>query len=253
MISQAQLDQLLGKIEQDRVEKTISVNDGKKFGEAICAFSNDFPNHRQPGYLIVGVHDDGRRSNLPKDEKILPALMDFRTDGRIVPPPVITVAGLDYPDGFVAVAEVQPAFQPPVRFNGAVHIRIGPRRGTATYVVMQHGIKEGRPVKPFLAWASNIPGVFREYVLKANLTSCPISEFEFATDPYCLALLKHYHSLAPLSMEARKPIFALKPADGAIGAHMGAVQSAHRDFKALVEKLVERTSADLAAPAIAGV
>jgi ATP-dependent DNA helicase RecG len=132
MISQTQLDQLLGKIEQDRVEKTISVNDGKKFGEAICAFSNDFPDHRQPGYLIVGVHDDGRRSNLPKDEKILQNLMDFRTDGRIVPPPVITVAWFDYPDGFVAVAEVQPAFQPPVRFNGAVHLRIGPRRGVAT-------------------------------------------------------------------------------------------------------------------------
>jgi ATP-dependent DNA helicase RecG len=132
MITQTELDNLLPQMEQDRVEKTISVNDGKKFGEAICAFCNDFPNHRQPGYLIVGVHDDGRRCGLARDENILQTLMDFRTDGRIVPPPVITVAGFDYPDGFVAVAEVQPAFQPPVRFNGAVHLRIGPRKAKAS-------------------------------------------------------------------------------------------------------------------------
>jgi chromosome partitioning protein len=110
------------------------------------------------------------------------------------------------------------------------------------YVVMQHGIKEGRPVKAYLAWANRIPGVFREHVLKQSLDAS--GELALTTDPYCLALLKHYHSLAPMAMEARKPIFSLKPADGAIGAHMGAVQSARKDFNALVENLLERTSAE---------
>ncbi len=32
----------------------------------------------------------------------------------------------------VAVLEVQPAYNPPVRFNGRVWIRVGPRRATAT-------------------------------------------------------------------------------------------------------------------------
>lgn len=132
MISKVELDKLLVELEQDRVEKTISTNDADKFGEAICSFCNDFPAHKKPGYLIVGVYDNGSRCGLPKNEKILQTLMDFRTDGRIVPPPIITVAGFEYSDGYVAVAEVQPSFQPPARYKGKVCIRIGPRKGTAS-------------------------------------------------------------------------------------------------------------------------
>ncbi len=131
MISQNELDKFLVELEQDRVEKTVSVANKDKFGEALCAFANDFPNHQKPGYLIVGVNDDGTKSGLPVDEQILQTLMSFRTDGRIVPPPVITVAGFEYDDGFVAVAEVIPSFQPPVRYKGRVYIRIGPRKDFA--------------------------------------------------------------------------------------------------------------------------
>ena len=38
-------------------------------------------------------------------------------------------------------------------------------------------------------------------------------------DPNCIAKLKDYRSLMPLAQEARKPMFFLKPADGALGAH----------------------------------
>lgn len=131
MISKDELDILLKDLEQDNVEKTISLTDKDKFGEVICAFSNDFPNHQKPGYLIVGVNDDGSRSGLQKDEQILQTLMSFRTDGRIVPPPIIIVASFEYADGFVAVAEVKPSFQPPVRYKGKVYIRIGPRKDVA--------------------------------------------------------------------------------------------------------------------------
>jgi len=41
MISREALEKLLPSMEQDRIEKTISVNDANKFGEAICAFAND--------------------------------------------------------------------------------------------------------------------------------------------------------------------------------------------------------------------
>ena len=34
------------------------------------------------------------------------------------------------------------------------------------YVVMQHGIKESRPVKSYLKWANRIPSTFNEYVLE---------------------------------------------------------------------------------------
>lgn len=105
------------------------------------------------------------------------------------------------------------------------------------YVVMQHGIREKRPVKSYVAWANRIPEVFREYVLKSDDVSDQC--VDVMEDEYCLALLKHYHSLVPMSMEARKPIFLLKPADGAIGAHFGAVKDAYRDFENLSKKIVE--------------
>jgi hypothetical protein len=56
-------------------------------------------------------------------------------------------------------------------------------------------------------------------------------------DPYCLALLKHYRSLMPMAMEARKPIFFLKSSDGAIGAHIEAVKSCYQDFQKLAAKI----------------
>jgi len=132
MITQEELDKLLIDIEADRIEKTISTNDAKKFGEAICSFCNDFPAHGLPGYLIIGANDDGSKAGLTITDQNLQTLMDFRTDGRILPPPVLTVKKFSYPDGNLAVVEVQPNYQPPVRFKGKVCIRIGPRKGYAT-------------------------------------------------------------------------------------------------------------------------
>jgi len=131
MITKEALDRLLPELEQDRIEKTISRNDAEKFGEAICSFANDLANHKQPGYLIVGVHDDGRRAGMEIGEQQLQTLLSFRTDGRIVPPPAMTVAKFKYPDGEVAVVEVQPHFLPPVRFKGKLCVRAGIRKGVA--------------------------------------------------------------------------------------------------------------------------
>lgn len=59
-------------------------------------------------------------------------------------------------------------------------------------------------------------------------------------DPECLATLRHYRSLIPMGQEARKPIFHLTSADGAIGSHAQAVQEAYKDFQQLAEKILER-------------
>ena len=132
MISRTEVEQLSREMETDRIEKTISVAKADKFGEAICAFSNDLANHGLPGYLLVGVKDNGTRSGLTVDEKLPQSLLSFRTDGRIVPPPSIAVSKFIFADGEVAVAEVYPSFQPPVRYEGRVWIRSGPRRGIAS-------------------------------------------------------------------------------------------------------------------------
>ncbi len=107
------------------------------------------------------------------------------------------------------------------------------------YVVMQHGMQESRPVKSYLKWANRIPNVFREAVLQEH----GITFSDVEKDPYCLALLKHYHSLIPMAMEARKPIFLLKPADGAIGAHLQAVRRAYDDFKRLTNRILDEIHA----------
>lgn len=101
------------------------------------------------------------------------------------------------------------------------------------YIVMQHGILDSRPVKAYKRWMDRIPGVYRDVVLNEEIKSAPT----VAEDPYCLALLKHYRSLMPMAMEARKPIFFLKSADGAIGAHIEAVKSCYQDFQKLAAKI----------------
>jgi hypothetical protein len=45
----------------------------------------------------------------------------------------------------------------------------------------------------------------------------------------------------PMAQESRKPIFHLKPADGAIGAHISAVKDVYKDFKQLAKKIASKT------------
>ena len=43
-----------------------------------------------------------------------------------------------------------------------------------------------------------------------------------------------------MAQEARKPIFHLKPADGALGAHFTAANAAGKEFGVLASELVSR-------------
>ena len=68
----------------------------------------------------------------------------------------------------------------------------------------------------------------------------PPEDVGIEDDPHCLATLKHFRSLIPMGREARKPIFSLTVADGAIGSHAQAAREARRDFRALAERILER-------------
>ena len=132
MLTIEQLRTLMADIESDRVERTISTTDTDKFCEAICAFSNDVPNSRQPGYLLVGVTPNGQPSGLMVTDQLLQNLASHRSNGHILPIPAMSVQKYALPGGEVAVVEVQPADMPPVRYKGRTHIRVGPRRGVAS-------------------------------------------------------------------------------------------------------------------------
>jgi cellulose biosynthesis protein BcsQ len=107
------------------------------------------------------------------------------------------------------------------------------------YVVMQPGLRGNQPVKAYQRWIDRFPETYREAVLEEAAES----SMSASNDPYCLAILKHYRSLMPMAMEARKPVFALKPADGAIGAHGEAVRAASTDFLSLARRMAERCGA----------
>lgn len=101
------------------------------------------------------------------------------------------------------------------------------------YVVMQHAVRLDRPVKAYERWIARIPNAYRTAVLDES----PHEGLAIPDDPHCLATLKHYRSLMPLAQEARKPMFFLKPADGAIGGHARAVQDCYVDFRDLARRL----------------
>jgi hypothetical protein len=105
----------------------------------------------------------------------------------------------------------------------------------AGYIIMQHAVRLDRPVQAYGRWMERIPGEYRTAV-QGDTKKAPT---DVSKDRNCLAQLKHYRSLMPMAMEARKPIFSLKPADGAIGAHYSAVQECYRDFQKLAERLAQ--------------
>ena len=231
---------MLISTESDRIERTISTTDTDKFGEAICAFANDLPNHSQSGYLLIGVQDNGTLSGLQVTDQLLQNLAALRTDGNIIPPPALTVQKFTLPDGDIAIIEVHPHHLPPVRCRQRIWIRTGPCKATAneaderilnekrsyfahsfdtlpcrsgqlqdlseaffrtTYLpaaidrdeltangrmlteqmaslkfydltancptVVQHSVKENRPVKAYLKWANKIPLSYQQSVLSS--------------------------------------------------------------------------------------
>ncbi|MYG51470.1 MAG: AAA family ATPase [Rhodospirillaceae bacterium] len=103
------------------------------------------------------------------------------------------------------------------------------------YIVQQHGERQGRPVKAYGKWAERIPREYARTAGQNQLDSIPISPEE---DINCLGTVRHFRSLVPMAQEARKPIFHLKPADGAIGSHAAAVQKAYQDFRDLANRIV---------------
>ena len=109
MLTTAQLLALLADHESDAVEFTTATNNTDKFCEAICAFANDFPNRRQPGYLLVGVDDDGTTSGLAVTDQLLRRLADLRSNVNLEPLPAISVRKhtLEGGDSYESNAPVQ--------------------------------------------------------------------------------------------------------------------------------------------------
>lgn len=122
---------MLNDLESDRVERTISTTNTDKFGQAITAFANDLAGQNLPGYLIIGVEDNGRIHQTTVTDELLKNIAAIRTDGNIQPQPSMAVEKMHLPGGDIIVVEVQPSAFPPVKYKGRIWVRIGPRKSVA--------------------------------------------------------------------------------------------------------------------------
>lgn len=131
-MTQEELYDIIASDEGYRIELTTSTTDMAKFQEAICAFANDMPGSRKKGYLLLGVRNDGEIDGLKVDDTLMKRISAIRSDGNILPLPVMSTEKVATDKGDVLVVEVTPSFDTPVRYRGRTFIRIGPRRDIAS-------------------------------------------------------------------------------------------------------------------------
>lgn len=95
------------------------------------------------------------------------------------------------------------------------------------YVVSRHTEFADGVVRAFQKWIAKIPHAYRQSVENPDKPDEALS----------LGRLKDYRSLIAMAQEARKPMFKLKPGDGAIGGHQSAVTGAYDDFERLAREI----------------
>lgn len=100
----------------------------------------------------------------------------------------------------------------------------------------------GRSLRPGF-WERAIP---REYATHVQGTSR--SAGDLSDDTNCLGLVKDFRSLVALASAARKPVFMLGPADGALGSHAAAVHQAYADYEQLADRVAAATWRRLPTP-----
>jgi len=133
IFSDEALETLLDDVESDLVERKQSFKGDtpKKARQAVCAFANDLPDRQQPGVLFIGAKDDGSPSHEPIIDELLRSLADMKTDGNILPLPALSVEKRILKGADMAVITVLPSDMPPVKYEGRIWIRTGPRRAIA--------------------------------------------------------------------------------------------------------------------------
>ena len=97
------------------------------------------------------------------------------------------------------------------------------------FVVMQHVERRDRPIESNQRWMERIPDQYRR-VMPATKTGI--------TD--LLGAVPNFRSLMSMAQEARKPMFLLRPSDGAVGSHARAAQRAGDVFRELAQEIMRR-------------
>lgn len=102
------------------------------------------------------------------------------------------------------------------------------------YVILQHAVRLDRPAKHFAKWVDRIPAEYHKSVLGQKGWNAQDG------DPELLATLRNYRSLMPMAQDARKPMYDLRPSDGAIGSHAALVKKCREEFETLARAVAVR-------------
>jgi chromosome partitioning protein len=113
---------------------------------------------------------------------------------------------------------------------------------TEGYVIVEPGLATRQSTASHRHWLNQIPQAYDEFIMRDASANTPP---EPESDPNRLGTINHYFSLMPLAKQARKPMFSLKPADGAIGSHVEAVQACYRRFFELASTIAAKNGIDL--------
>jgi ATP-dependent DNA helicase RecG len=132
-IEEGEIEVLFRSAESEaRVERKESIADPDRICQAICAFSNDLPGSGATGVIFVGQRDDLSCAGLTVDTRLLETIGGWRATGKFQPFPIMSVRAQSIMGCTVAVIAVEPSENTPVRYDGRVWIRVGPRRALAS-------------------------------------------------------------------------------------------------------------------------
>jgi len=228
-----QLKEIIALGEADRVEITRSITDTDKFREAICSFSNDMSGSGLAGYLLIGIDEKDPGFRLNATDDLLKQFAAFRSDGQILPLPVMNVQAVAHPDGGgdVIVVEVQPHDLTPVRYRGRTCIRIGPRKDFATEaeerVLIERRTAHFRTFDATPCPEGSLDRLdletFRQSYRPMAIASDVIAE-NHRSVPEQLAALRFYHLRRDCPTNAGMLVFAYDPLDLFPGAKVQFVQ-----------------------------
>jgi ATP-dependent DNA helicase RecG len=131
-MTDADLEALFLDLESDRVERKEALTHPERVKQAIAAFANDVSNSGLPGVVFIGQRDDLSCAGLAIDDDLLLRLAGYRSDGNLLPFPSMVVRKVTLRGCTVAAVIVHPTDNPPIKFDGRIWVRVGPRRATAT-------------------------------------------------------------------------------------------------------------------------
>lgn len=119
----------------------------------------------------------------------------------------------------------------------------------AGYVVTQQNLHGGEVSNAYRKWMNRLPEEYAKLIAaqQDDSDNHEPDHFEHG-ESWELGIVKHYRSLMAMAHSARKPVFHLRAADGALGAHATAAQRAGGEFRNLAATIADRVGLALPPP-----